>query len=256
MRALLCLPLLAGIAAERYVTATAPVMQKIAGLGSVGAGALAAEAALPPTADLLGGAPGQLRRVLALDGVQDPGNLGTLLRTALALGWQAAVLLPGCCDPYNDKALRASRGAVFKLPLAQYSLGQWQQLVEEQRLVPLAADPSRAAAAAAADARGTAGRDGSGSAAARQQQHGQAAAPEGDVGALQQRLAQLPVCLCLGAEGQGLSAGVRERCVAVSIPQSGGGELMESLNVSAAGAILMFALSQGSAPLLVELAGL
>ncbi|EFN55529.1 hypothetical protein CHLNCDRAFT_133965 [Chlorella variabilis] len=245
-----------GIAAERYVTATAPVMQKIAGLGSVGAGALAAEAALPPTADLLGGAPGQLRRVLALDGVQDPGNLGTLLRTALALGWQAAVLLPGCCDPYNDKALRASRGAVFKLPLAQYSLGQWQQLVEEQRLVPLAADPSRAAAAAAADARGTAGRDGSGSAAARQQQHGQAAAPEGDVGALQQRLAQLPVCLCLGAEGQGLSAGVRERCVAVSIPQSGGGELMESLNVSAAGAILMFALSQGSAPLLVELAGL
>ena len=43
---------------------------------------------------------------------------GTLLRTALALGWGGALLLPGCCDPFNDKALRASRGATFRLPLA------------------------------------------------------------------------------------------------------------------------------------------
>ena len=50
---------------------------------------------------------------------------GTLLRTALALGWGGALLLPGCCDPFNDKALRASRGAAFRLPLAP---GTWQVL--------------------------------------------------------------------------------------------------------------------------------
>ncbi len=72
---------------------------------------------------------------------------------------------------------------------------------------------------------------------------------------LQQRLGQLPVCLCLGAEGQGLSAEVRQLCREVSVPQSGK-DLMESLNVSAAGAILMFALSQGAAPLLAELSAL
>lgn len=61
------------------------------------------QVALPPTADLLAAPAGTLSRVLALDGVQDPGNLGTLLRSAAALGWQAVVLLPGCCDPWNDK---------------------------------------------------------------------------------------------------------------------------------------------------------
>ena len=40
------------------------------------------------------------------------------MRTALALGWQAVFLLEGCCDIFNDKALRAGRGAAFKLPLA------------------------------------------------------------------------------------------------------------------------------------------
>jgi len=46
---------------------------------------------------------GRITRLLALDGIQDPGNLGTLVRTALALGWDAVALLPGTCDPYNDK---------------------------------------------------------------------------------------------------------------------------------------------------------
>lgn len=70
-----------------------------------------------------------LTRLLALEGVQDPGNLGTLLRTACAFGWDAVLLLPGCCDPYNDKALRASRGAAFKLPVAVAS-GGWPELLE------------------------------------------------------------------------------------------------------------------------------
>ena len=54
--------------------------------------------------------------LLILDAVSDPGNLGTLFRTALGLGWQGVWLTPGCADPFNDKALRAAQGATFRLP--------------------------------------------------------------------------------------------------------------------------------------------
>lgn len=56
--------------------------------------------------------------ILVLDGIQDPGNLGTLLRTALSFGWEGVFLLETCCDPFNPKALRAAKGATFKIPLA------------------------------------------------------------------------------------------------------------------------------------------
>ncbi len=56
--------------------------------------------------------------MLLLDGIQDPGNLGTILRTADALGVQA-VLLEGCADPYSHKVVRASMGAVFRTPVVQ-----------------------------------------------------------------------------------------------------------------------------------------
>ena len=64
--------------------------------------------------------------LLVLDGISDPGNLGTLLRTALALGWDGAYLLENTCDPYNEKALRAAKGATFRLPLQE---GSWEQLL-------------------------------------------------------------------------------------------------------------------------------
>lgn len=54
--------------------------------------------------------------MLLLDGIQDPGNLGTILRTADALGVPVA-LLEGCADPYNHKTVRASMGAVFRMPV-------------------------------------------------------------------------------------------------------------------------------------------
>jgi len=56
------------------------------------------------------------KRTLVLDQISDPGNLGTLLRTAWGLGWDAVVFTPGTVDPFNDKALRASKGAPFFLP--------------------------------------------------------------------------------------------------------------------------------------------
>ena len=56
-------------------------------------------------------------RYVVLDGVQDPGNVGAVLRTADAFGCTGALLLPGCADPYGPKTLRAAMGAVFRLPL-------------------------------------------------------------------------------------------------------------------------------------------
>ena len=61
--------------------------------------------------------------MLLLDGIQDPGNLGTILRTADALEIPV-VLLEGCADPYNHKTVRASMGAVFRTPVQQTT---WQE---------------------------------------------------------------------------------------------------------------------------------
>jgi len=78
-------------------------------------------AAAPPTADLT--------FVLALDRVQDPGNLGTLLRTALAAGVQQAWLAEGA-DPFQPKVLRASSGATLALPLERLSAAALPERLE------------------------------------------------------------------------------------------------------------------------------
>lgn len=68
--------------------------------------------------------PARGQAALVLDGVQDPGNVGTLLRTAFALGAPGAVLLPGTADPAHPKVIRAAMGASFRLPLAQTQEGE------------------------------------------------------------------------------------------------------------------------------------
>lgn len=55
----------------------------------------------------------------ALENIQDPGNLGTVIRTAEAMGLSGLLLSEGCCDVYNPKVLRGSMGGVFRLPLLQ-----------------------------------------------------------------------------------------------------------------------------------------
>lgn len=57
------------------------------------------------------------KRYLVLDGVQDPGNVGTIWRTADAFGADGLFLLSGCADPFSPKTVRATMGACFRLPV-------------------------------------------------------------------------------------------------------------------------------------------
>jgi TrmH family RNA methyltransferase len=56
--------------------------------------------------------------VVALDGVQDPGNVGTIVRLAAAFDASGVLLLPGCADPFGPKAIRSSVGAILSVPVA------------------------------------------------------------------------------------------------------------------------------------------
>ena len=68
-------------------------------------------------AHLLGGQRNASPLVLILDGLQDPGNLGTILRSSEAFGADGVVCLPGTVSAWNPKTVRASAGSVFRLPL-------------------------------------------------------------------------------------------------------------------------------------------
>ena len=62
------------------------------------------------------------KRLLLVDGVQDPGNLGTLIRSALAFGFDGLVLSENTVDIYNEKVIRATQGAIFALPIIRRDL--------------------------------------------------------------------------------------------------------------------------------------
>ena len=140
-------------------------------------------------------------RYVVLDGVQDPGNVGTVLRTADAFGCTGALLLPGCADPYGPKTLRAAMGAVFRLPLYMVGLEDLPRLLADAGL-PLY---------------GTALRH--------------------DTVDVRQR--DLRRCaLVIGSEGRGVSAEVLALCrETLRIPMS---PHCESLNAAAAAAVLLW----------------
>jgi TrmH family RNA methyltransferase len=129
--------------------------------------------------------------LVVLDGVQDPGNVGAICRTAAAAGAPAIGVLPGTADPYGPKAVRASAGNVFRLIVAR---AQWKDLE---------------------------GLDGYG------------AAPSGGA-----PLAEAPIesagMVVLGSEAHGLS---RRDLKLVTVPLTEG---VESLNVAAAAALILF----------------
>ncbi len=150
--------------------------------------------------DMLAAADGL--RLLVLDGIQDPGNVGVLVRTAAALGATALIALPGTVDLWNAKVVRSAAGTHFRFP---------------------ALDATTAALFAYLDRHGVAlwGTDARGTAV------GDVAAPA--------RLA-----LAVGNEGAGLSEALRARCsTVVSLPMAPD---VESLNVAVATGIILYAL--------------
>lgn len=122
-------------------------------------------------------------------------------------------LLPGCCDPFNEKALRAARGASFQLPIVSGNWSHLMTLKTEFDMKMLAGHPEN-------------NDDGSKSISLLSQE-------------LADTFAGKPLCLVLGSEGNGLSKETLENCDLVSIPMEG---MFESLNVSVAGGIFLFML--------------
>ncbi len=96
------------------------IIKKVSGLENPEPAA--AEIEMPKTQDLPAA-----NYLLILDGISDPGNLGTLLRTACGLGWDGAFLTPRSADPFNDKALRAAKGATFNIP---WKVGPFEALFD------------------------------------------------------------------------------------------------------------------------------
>ena len=182
------------------VEITQPVAEKLAGTRSTqGVFALFETPATDP-APLLATA----RRILALEAVQDPGNVGTLLRSAAAFGFDAVLLGPGCAAPFSPKVLRASMGAAGRLPLG----------VCADLPAALGALRGRGVACLAAAL--------------------YKARPLDAVGT------QFPggVCVVIGSEGQGLSDAAIAACsAAVRIPMT---DRVESLNAGVAGSILLW----------------
>jgi len=138
---------------------------------------------------------------LVLDAIQDPGNLGTIIRTAKAAGVDAIWLGKGTVDPFNSKVVRAAMGALFRIPLIQEDLKECLPFLKKQGLTILSASPR-------------AGR-----------YHFEFAYPE-------------RVAILLGNEGQGVNSShlvwVDEE---IQIPMPGE---VESLNVSITSAILLY----------------
>lgn len=134
---------------------------------------------------LLGAAEGAPRAVVALAGVQDPGNVGTILRTAAFFGLAGAVFLPGSQDPWGPKVVRASAGALLLHPPAQAEPAALLEAARRAALQPVALVAHGGDPPAAIPAR---------------------------------------ALLLLGAEGPGLPAALAAGARQVTIPGAGGAE--------------------------------
>lgn len=140
-------------------------------------------------------------RYLVLDGIQDPGNTGTILRTADAFDCRAVFLLPGCADLYSPKTLRSAMGAHFRS-------AQWSCTLEDAAALFRAAGVPLYAAALGPDT--------------------------ADV----RRVDLTSAALVIGSEGRGVSPQALAACQGtLQIPMSG---RCESLNAAVAAAVLLW----------------
>jgi tRNA G18 (ribose-2'-O)-methylase SpoU len=159
---------------------------------------------LPSAADLLRDA----RRVVILEDVVDPTNVGAIFRSVAAIGADAVLVTPRCSDPFYRRAIRVSMGTVLQVPWTR--VGSWPEIREL-----LTASDFHLAALALAD----------------------------DAVDLKTFAASAPerVALVLGTEGDGLSRDAIEAAdTVVIIPMSHG---IDSLNVAATAAVAMYALA-------------
>lgn len=83
--------------------------------------------------------PGKLRSAMILEGVQDPGNVGTVIRTANAFGIDAVILTGGCADLYHPKTVRSTMGAIFRQRVLELELPYLKDFLREQELLLYAA---------------------------------------------------------------------------------------------------------------------
>lgn len=142
--------------------------------------------------------------IVALDAVRDPGNLGTIVRTAAAAGIDGVALLPGCVDPFHPAVVRASAGTVALLPVLQFA--SLPALLEQHFAHGSAVNVVSSDASAEKDYR--------------------------DIDWLS------PLILVAGSESHGLShESIAATTSLVKIPMADG---VESLNVSVATGILLF----------------
>ncbi len=82
------------------------------------------------------------RTILVCDNVSDPGNLGTLLRSALAFDFRLVILLGSTAEPWNPKVVRASVGAVFGLSIAVADYDEWETLLTREKVALVASTVS------------------------------------------------------------------------------------------------------------------
>ena len=75
-------------------------------------------------------------RFMVLEGLQDPGNLGTIIRTADAFALDGIILCEGCVDPISPKVVRATMGAAFRLPIAAATMEETAEFFK-QKQIPL-----------------------------------------------------------------------------------------------------------------------
>ena len=80
----------------------------------------------------------QMERLVLLDGVQDPGNLGTIIRTAVSFGFDAVYCSNDTCDLYNDKAVRSSQGALFHIPVIRCSINDLLRQLKQEGVTVIA----------------------------------------------------------------------------------------------------------------------
>ena len=119
------------VPAEETILVSEQILKKISSVETNGG--ILVELEAPELIQLQG------RKIVVCDRIQDPGNLGTLIRSCLAFGWDSCALLPGCVDPFNDKVLRASKGAVFFLPLCQTTWSSIEQYCKEHGIALIVA---------------------------------------------------------------------------------------------------------------------